>query len=107
MRGLQFFSTAAPEVEEEVVEKELTEDKYDGPWMVIVHNDPINLMSYVTRIFQKVFGYGKAKATKHMLEVHHMGQSVLWTGHREKAELYVQQLHGHLLHATLEKAEES
>lgn len=76
----------------------------DTPWSVIVHNDPINLMSYVTMVFKRVFGYSTDKATKHMLEVHHKGRSILWTGNRERAELYVQQLHSYLLKATLEKA---
>jgi len=76
----------------------------DTPWNVVVHNDPVNLMSYVTLIFQRVFGYSKAKAETHMLEVHHNGRSVVWTGGRERAELYVQQLHSHLLLATLERA---
>jgi ATP-dependent Clp protease adaptor protein ClpS len=77
----------------------------DLPWKVIVHNDPVNLMTYVTMVFQRVFGYPREKAEKHMLEVHHHGRSILWTGMRERAELYVQQLHGHLLLATLEKAD--
>ncbi len=77
----------------------------DVPWQVVVHNDPVNLMSYVTLVFQKVFGYSRARAERHMLEVHQQGRSILWTGAREKAELYVQQLHGYLLLATLEKAE--
>src|SRR5712675_2520353 len=73
------------------------------PWNVVVHNDPVNLMSYVTMVFQRVFGYPRDKAEKHMLEVHHNGRSILWSGMRERAELYVQQLHGYLLLATLEK----
>jgi ATP-dependent Clp protease adaptor protein ClpS len=76
----------------------------DLPWSVIVHNDPVNLMSYVTMVFQKVFGYSKEKAEQHMMEVHENGRSMVWTGAREKAELFVQQLHGYLLLATLEKA---
>jgi ATP-dependent Clp protease adaptor protein ClpS len=56
-------------------------------------------------VFQKVFGYSKEKAQKHMLEVHHNGRSIVWTGVRERAELYVQQLHGYLLLATLEKSD--
>lgn len=80
-------------------------DEPAGVWNVIVHNDPVNLMSYVTMVFRKVFGYAKERAAKHMLEVHHNGRSIVWTGEREKAELYVQQLHGYLLLATLERAE--
>ena len=76
----------------------------DAPWNVVVHNDPVNLMSYVAMVFRRVFGFPRERAEKHMLEVHHRGRSVVWTGSREKAELYVQQLHTHLLLATIEKA---
>jgi ATP-dependent Clp protease adaptor protein ClpS len=80
-----------------------SQEDLDIPWQVVVHNDPVNLMSYVTMVFQRVFGYPREKAERHMLEVHHKGRSVLWAGMREPAELYVQQLHGYLLLATLEK----
>jgi ATP-dependent Clp protease adaptor protein ClpS len=89
---------------ETVTEKEV-KVLLDAPWNVVGHNDPVNLMSYVTMVFQKVFGYSKQKAQKHMLEVHHNGRSIVWTGVRERAELYVQQLHGYLLLATLEKSD--
>ncbi len=75
------------------------------PWNVVVHNDPVNLMIYVTMVFQKIFGYSRERAQKHMLEVHHLGRSILWTGDREPAEHYVRQLHGYLLLATLEKSD--
>jgi ATP-dependent Clp protease adaptor protein ClpS len=89
---------------EPTIEKETeTEESLDLPWQVVVHNDPINLMTYVTMVFQRVFGYPREKAERHMLEVHQKGRSILWSGVRERAELYVQQLHGHLLLATLEK----
>jgi ATP-dependent Clp protease adaptor protein ClpS len=87
----------------EIQSSESTE--HAPPWNVIVHNDPINLMSYVTMVFQKVFGYSQERARRHMLEVHHAGRSILWSGERERAEFYVQQLHSHLLLATVEKAE--
>lgn len=74
----------------------------DLPWNVVVHNDPVNLMSYVTMVFRRVFGFSREKAEHHMLEVHHKGRSIVWSGGREKAEFYVQQLHVHLLLATLE-----
>lgn len=80
-----------------------SEEDLDLPWQVVVHNDPVNLMSYVTMVFQRVFGYPREKAERHMLEVHQKGRSILWAGMREPAELYVQQLHGYLLLATLEK----
>lgn len=91
---------------ETLVEQETdTDTAFDVPWNVIVHNDPINLMSYVTMVFQKVFGYSKEKAEHHMMEVHQLGRSIVWTGLREPAEAYVQQLHGYLLLATLEKSQ--
>lgn len=89
----------------EPAEETLSEEDLDVPWQVVVHNDPVNLMSYVTMVFQRVFGYPREKAERHMLEVHHKGRSILWAGMREPAELYVQQLHGYLLLATLEKAD--
>ncbi len=87
----------------EILEKTAEATALDLPWNVVVHNDPINLMSYVTMVFQRVFQYSKERATKHMLEVHQQGRSIVWTGNKEKAELYVQQLHSHLLLSTLEK----
>lgn len=77
----------------------------DVPWNVVVHNDPVNLMTYVTRVFEKVFGYSRERAEKHMMEVHQRGRSIVWTGIRERAEAYVEQLHGYLLLATLEKSQ--
>ena len=62
-----------------------------------MHNDPVNLMVYVTLVFRKVFGFSREKAESHMLEVHHKGRSIVWSGTRERAEFYVQQLHSHLL----------
>jgi len=82
-----------------------TETALDTPWNVVVHNDPVNLMTYVTKVFMRVFGYPRARAERHMLEVHRNGRSILWTGAREVAENYVQQLHGDLLLATLERTE--
>jgi ATP-dependent Clp protease adaptor protein ClpS len=79
------------------------QEELDLPWQVVVHNDPVNLMTYVTQVFQRVFGYPHEKAERHMLEVHEKGRSILWSGARERAELYVQQLHGYLLLATLEQ----
>jgi ATP-dependent Clp protease adaptor protein ClpS len=76
----------------------------DRPWLVIVWNDPINLMSYVTFVFQKLFGYSKEKATKLMLDVHHKGRAVVSSGGRERAEVDVYRLHEHGLWATMEQA---
>jgi ATP-dependent Clp protease adaptor protein ClpS len=89
-----------------VVEEETeTKEGVDVPWNVVVHNDPVNLMSYVARVFQKVFGYSRDRAQKHMLEVHRRGRSIVWSGLREPAEAYVEQLHGYLLLATIEKSQ--
>jgi ATP-dependent Clp protease adaptor protein ClpS len=75
----------------------------DRPWLVIVWNDPINLMSYVTFVFQKLFGYSHQKATKLMLDVHHKGKAVVSSGSRERAEADTFRLHAHGLWATMEK----
>ena len=75
----------------------------DVPWIVIVWNDPINLMSYVTFVFQKLFGYSKEKATKLMMDVHTKGRAVVSSGPREKAEFDVSRLHAHGLWATMQK----
>ena len=75
----------------------------DTPWVTIVWNDPVNLMSYVTYVFQKVFGYPKARAQKLMLDVHHKGKAVVSSGPREKAELDVFRLHEHGLWATMQQ----
>jgi ATP-dependent Clp protease adaptor protein ClpS len=79
------------------------EEEQDRPWIVIVWNDPINLMSYVTMVFQKLFGYSRNHATRLMLEVHHDGKAVVATGNREKAELDVSRLHAYGLWATMQQ----
>jgi ATP-dependent Clp protease adaptor protein ClpS len=75
----------------------------DRPWVVIVWNDPINLMSYVTYVLQKLFGYPLEVAEKLMLQVHYDGKAVVSTGTREKAELDVFRLHEHALWATMQQ----
>src|SRR5947209_13785724 len=72
------------------------------PWIVIVWNDPVNLMSYVVYVFQKLFGYSREKATRLMLQVHHDGKAAVSEGTREKAEADVARLHAHGLWATME-----
>jgi ATP-dependent Clp protease adaptor protein ClpS len=74
----------------------------DTPWVTIVWNDPINLMSYVTMVFQKLFGYSLEKATALMLDVHEKGRAVVSSGPREKAEFDVSRLHAHGLWATMQ-----
>jgi len=75
----------------------------DLPWIVIVWNDPVNLMSYVTWVLQKLFGYPRAKAAKLMMDVHTKGKAVVSGGTREKAEFDVSRLHAHGLWATMQK----
>ena len=84
-------------------EAELLEN-LDLPWLVVVHNDPVNLMSYVAMAFRRIFGWTRERAERHMMEVHTKGRSIVWGGNREQAEHYVQQLHSFLLLATLEKS---
>jgi ATP-dependent Clp protease adaptor protein ClpS len=74
----------------------------DKPWLVIVWNDPVNLMTYVVYVLQKLFGYSREKATKLMMQVHNEGKAVVSDGNREKAEADVARLHGHGLWATME-----
>lgn len=75
------------------------------PWVTIVWNDPVNLMSYVTFVFTSYFGYSKKKAEKLMLEVHHDGKSVVSTGSREEMERDVQAMHEYGLWATMQQAD--
>ena len=86
---------AEPDLDESVIT--------ERPWLVIVWNDPVNLMTYVVFVFQKLFGYSREKATKLMLEVHRDGKSAVSHGTREKAEIDVARLHAHGLWATMER----
>jgi ATP-dependent Clp protease adaptor protein ClpS len=88
-----------------IEKKEKQSTELDSSWSVVVFDDPVNLMEYVSKVFQKVFGYSKAKAEDLMMTVHGAGKALVWSGARERAELYVQQLHQHQLQASLEKAE--
>ena len=74
-------------------------------WRVVVLNDPVNLMSYVVMVFKKVLGFDEMKARKHMLEVHELGRSVVWSGVREQAEAYVFTLQQWHLTAVIEADE--
>ena len=86
----------------EVQQPETSEDpRLDEPSITIVWNDPVNLMSYVTYVFQRVFGYPKAKAQKLMLDVHHKGKAVVSSGAREAMERDAEALHGYGLGATV------
>ena len=92
--------TERPPVEERE-DEELT--LIDRPWVTIVWNDPVNLMSYVTFVFQNYFHYTRKKAEKLMLEVHHDGKSVVSSGTREEMERDVRAMHEYGLWATMQK----
>ncbi|GAA0619738.1 ATP-dependent Clp protease adapter ClpS [Sporichthya brevicatena] len=94
------MSVAPVELEQPEAAEQL---RPDVPWVTIVWNDPINLMSYVTYVFQTYFGYSKKQATKLMLDVHHEGRAVVSTGTREEMERDVSAMHGFGLWATLQK----
>lgn len=96
---------ASPAVRPVETEQHSTDEAVDQdkPWIVIVWNDPINLMSYVTYVLQKVFGYSRDKAESLMLDVHEKGRAVVSNGSKEKAELDVFRLHEHGLWATMQQ----
>jgi ATP-dependent Clp protease adaptor protein ClpS len=75
----------------------------DRVWVTIVWNDPVNLMSYVTWVFQKLFGYSREKAEKLMLDVHYKGKAVVSSGARERMEYDAARLHGYGLWATVDQ----
>ena len=93
-------STAPVEVDRPAGDKVIEPSRV---WVVIVWNDPINLMSYVTFVFQKLFGYSRDKATKLMLDVHTKGKAVVSSGALEKAEFDTYRLHAHGLWATMQR----
>ena len=97
--------TATPLVRPDLEPGEQDESKTDlePGYLVICWDDPVNLMDYVTHVFQVVFGWAKAKAERHMLQVHRQGKSVLTRESLERAEYYVHQLHKYCLHATMER----
>ncbi len=78
----------------------------DDAWVTLVWNDPVNLMSYVTYVFQTYFGFSRAEAERRMREVHENGRSAVSTGSREKMEVDVQAMHGYGLWATLQRSGE-
>jgi len=93
-------STTESPAADVAVDEQLDTDK---PWIVLVWNDPINLMSYVAFVLQKLFGYSNEKATELMLDVHHKGRAVVSSGARERAEIDVFRLHEHGLWATMQR----
>ena len=101
MWGMRAETITAP-VKEETPDTDKVAEP-ERPWIIIVWNDPINLMAYVTFVLQKLFGYGRAKAHKLMMQVHVEGKSVVWNGQKERCEAYVMALHEHGLWATMQK----
>lgn len=89
------------ELKEKVEEQIRPSFLVDRPWITIVWDDPVNLMSYVTYVFITVFGYSKERATELMLKVHNEGRAVVSSGRREEMERDVQKLHEFGLWATL------
>ena len=87
----------------ESITRVLEDTTLDLPWNVVVHDDPVNLMGYVTWVLMKIFGYDEQKASLMMMQVHKQGRSIVWSGQREKAEFYTQQLQGHQLTTSIEK----
>lgn len=93
--------SALPDVEQQEQTDVVVEA--DRPWVTVVWNDPVNLMSYVSYVFQSYFGYDEAKANQLMLQVHHEGRSAVSTGTREKMEVDVQAMHSYGLWATMQQ----
>lgn len=85
------------------LDQPVTDELVDRPWVTIVWNDPVNLMSYVTHVLMELFGYSKDKATELMLAVHHEGRAVVSNGTREQMESDVARCHTRGLWATLQQ----
>jgi ATP-dependent Clp protease adaptor protein ClpS len=96
------MSVAPVEVEQPEQDEELRTEK---PWVTIVWNDPVNLMSYVAFVFQKHFGYPKERATELMMDVHQKGKAVVSNGTREEMERDVEAMHNYGLWATMQHDE--
>jgi len=97
----RLLGVVVPDTVEQVVPD--ADVRTDAPWVVIVWNDPVNLMSYVVLVFQKLFGYSREHATRLMLQVHHEGRAVVSSGTRHRAEADVARLHAHGLWATMQQ----
>lgn len=92
------------DTETKVLPETAQQDDLASPWHVVVFNDPVNLMSYVSMVIQRIFGYPESKAKMMMLDVHEKGSCIVWTGEKERAEHYVQQLQSHQLLCQMRKA---
>lgn len=97
--------TESPETGTDTLVRPEERTRLEKPWIVIVWNDPVNLMSYVSYVFRRHFGFSAARANELMLQVHHQGKAVVASGTREEAERHVEAMHGYGLWATLEQPE--
>jgi ATP-dependent Clp protease adaptor protein ClpS len=93
------MSVAPAEIEQADTDSVVVPDR---PWVTIVWNDPVNLMSYVAFVFQKHFGYSRERATELMMDVHKKGKAVVSNGTREEMERDVEAMHGYGLWATMQ-----
>jgi ATP-dependent Clp protease adaptor protein ClpS len=104
MQAISSATETETEIEIDVAEPIVDEEvETDRPWVVIVWNDPVNLMTYVVYVFQKLFGYSRAKAMRLMRQVHEEGKAAVSHGTRDKAEADVAKLHANGLWATMER----
>jgi len=100
LSAAQKMAATPQKVDEPVHDEEVVPDI---PWIAMVWNDPVNLMTYVVFVFQKLFGYSREHATRLMMQVHHEGKAVVSSGAREKIEADVARLHAYGLWATMQK----
>jgi ATP-dependent Clp protease adaptor protein ClpS len=107
MKAMSGTETVVPAGDTAVVERPIEQIIPETPWVTIVWDDPVNLMSYVTHVFTTYFHYSKSKAEKLMLQVHNEGKAIVSSGSRESMERDVTAMHGYGLWATLDKADES
>lgn len=103
MEVMTVITDSTPDTEQRTEVGKLTETEI--PWVVIVWNDPVNLMSYVSYVFQSYFGYSEAKANQLMTEVHQQGKSAVASGSKEKMEQHTTAMHSYGLWATFQKAD--
>ena len=107
MKVMSATETVVPAGDTAVAERPIEQIIPETPWVTIVWDDPVNLMSYVTHVFVTYFHYTKTKAEKLMLQVHNEGKAIVSSGSREAMERDVTAMHGYGLWATLDKADES
>ena len=107
MKAMSGTETVLPAGDTAVAERPIEQIIPETPWVTIVWDDPVNLMSYVTHVFVSYFHYTKSKAEKLMLQVHNDGKAIVSSGSREAMERDVTAMHGYGLWATLDKADES